>query len=127
MDQKDTGTNVMADETTQEVQKSRVTEHREVYGTAKTENLRDWGLWRILGPGAVITFCVTLFIVPLLILIPLLMNSIDGLMHGNAAEAQLLWVWITMIVLELAVAAIVAIGMIRALTTQAGNYPRVQM
>ena len=35
-------------------------EHRQVYGTAKTENLRDSGLWRLILPAAVVVFCITL-------------------------------------------------------------------
>lgn len=97
-------------------------EHRQVYGTAKTENLRDSGLWRIILPTLVGLFCLTLFVVPLLILVPLLMNSIMGIMHHNQQEAQLLWIWITMIVIEVAIWAVIAYGLLKAFMTQAGNY-----
>jgi hypothetical protein len=97
-------------------------EHRQVYGTAKTENLRDSGLWRIILPTVVGLFCLTLFVVPLLILIPLLMNSVMGIIHHNPQEGQLLWIWITMIVIEVAIWAVIAYGLLKALTTQAGNY-----
>lgn len=98
------------------------TEHRQAYGTAKTENLRDSGLWRILLPTVVVLFCLTLLAVPLMILIPLLSGSINAMQGGNPAEAQLLWVWITMIVLEMGTAAIIIRGLIKIFMTQAGNY-----
>jgi hypothetical protein len=97
-------------------------EHRQVYGTAKTESLRDSGLWRIILPTVVGLFCLTLFVVPLLILVPLLTNSIMGIIHQNQQEGQLLWIWITMIVIEVAIWAVIAYGLLKALTTQAGNY-----
>ena len=37
-------------------------EHRQSYGTAKTENLRDSGLWRTLLPAAIVVFCLALLI-----------------------------------------------------------------
>src|SRR5436853_6613482 len=83
-------------------------EHRQVYGTAKTENLRDSGLWRIILPTVIGLFCLTLFVVPLLILVPLLINSITGIVNHDQQEAQLLWIWITMIVIEVAVWAVIA-------------------
>ena len=95
-------------------------EHRQAYGTAKTENLRDSGLWRIILPTAVGLFCLTLFAVPLLILVPLLISSITG----DQQEAQLLWIWITMIVIEVAVWVVIAYGLLKAFMTQAGNYAR---
>src|SRR4051794_12244114 len=85
-------------------------EHRQVYGTAKTENLRDSGLWRIILPSAIGLFCLTLFIVPLLILVPLLMNSIAGITNHNPQEAQLLWIWITMIAIEIAICTVITRG-----------------
>jgi ABC-type sulfate transport system permease subunit len=97
-------------------------EHRQVYGTAKTEDLRDSGLWRIILPTVVGLFCLTLFVVPLLILIPLLINSIMGIINHDQQEAQLLWIWITMIVIEVAVWIIIAYGLLKAFMTQAGNY-----
>src|SRR5260221_12407965 len=44
-------------------------EHRQAYGTAKTENLRDTGLWRFLLPAFVILDLGTRLVVPLLILL----------------------------------------------------------
>lgn len=100
-------------------------EHRQAYGTAKTENLRDNGLWRLLIPAVIILFCLTLLAVPLFILIPLLSNAITAMAQGgDPTEAQLLWVWITMIVLEIAVATVIIWGLCKIFLTQAGNYQR---
>jgi hypothetical protein len=97
-------------------------EHRQAYGTAKTENLRTSGLWRILLPTAVVLFALSLFIVPLLILIPLLANSIAAIGSGNQNEGQLLWVWITMIVLEMAVCVVIARWAFKVFFSQATSY-----
>ena len=67
-------------------------EHRQAYGQQRTKNLRDSGLWRIILPTFVGLFCFTLFVVPLLILVPLLSNSILGIINHNPGEAQLLWI-----------------------------------
>jgi hypothetical protein len=107
-----------------EQSKTPAHEHREAYGTAKTENLRTSGLWRILLPTVVGIFALSLFVVPLLILIPLLTNSVIAIRGGdpNSAEAQLLWVWITMIVLEMAVCAIIARWAFKVFFSQATSY-----
>ena len=97
-------------------------DHRQAYGTAKTENLRDSGLWRLLLPGAVIICCLALFVIPLVILIPLLYNSISALKTGQTQESQLIWVWITMIVVEMGIFALIARGLLKTFLTQAGNY-----
>jgi hypothetical protein len=97
-------------------------EHRQAYGTAKTENLRTSDLWRILLPTVVVISALSLFIVPLLILIPLLANSIAAIGSGNQNEAQLLWVWITMIVLEMAVCVVIARWFFRVFFSQAISY-----
>ncbi len=117
---------VMADKTTASGPSAEhtTTEHRQAYGTAKTENLRDLGLWRLLLPAFLILCFLALLAIPLFILIPLLSNSINGLHTGNAAEAQLLWLWITMIVVEMAVAALIIWGLSKIFMTQAGNYKR---
>src|SRR5438876_162955 len=129
MDEKTSGSNVAAEQpvsqtttTTPPSAEIAGTEHRQAYGTAKTENLRDSGLWRIILPALIIIFCLTLLAVPLLILIPLLSNSINAIGSGNPGEAQLLWVWITMIVLEMAVAVVIIWGLCKVFLTQAGNY-----
>src|SRR5260370_14519688 len=100
------------------------TEHRQAYGTAKTENLRDSGLWRFLIPAVVIIFCLMLLAVPLLILIPLLSNSLAALATTNTHESGLLWVWITMIVISVAIAAIIIRGFCKIFLTQAINYEK---
>jgi ABC-type sulfate transport system permease subunit len=129
MDKKTSGSNVAAEQPVSQPTKATApsaeiagTEHRQAYGTAKTENLRDSGLWRIILPALVIIFCLSLLAVPLFILIPLLSNAINAIGSGNAGEAQLLWVWITMIVVEVAVAAVIIWGLCKAFLTQAGNY-----
>ncbi|GCE06410.1 hypothetical protein [Dictyobacter aurantiacus] len=97
-------------------------EHRQAYGTAKTENLRDSGLWRVLLPVVVIACCAALLIIPLVILIPLLYNSIHAIGTTNVKEAQLVWVWITMIIVELGLFFVIARGLLKIFLTQAGNY-----
>ena len=93
-------------------------EHRQVYGTAKTENLRDSGLWRIILPGFVVLLCLALLAVPLIILISLFVTSLDV----AAPTHGLTWLWITMMILEVCVAVFVIRGLTRIFMTQAGNY-----
>ena len=93
-------------------------EHRKAYGTAKTENLRDSGAWRILLPAAVILGCLLLLAVPLIILVPLFVNSLDA----NAQTHNLTWLWVSMMVIEVAVAAVIIRGLLKIFMTQAGNY-----
>jgi hypothetical protein len=98
-------------------------EHRQAYGTAKTENLRTSDLWRTLLPTFVILCGLALIVVPLVILIPLLGNSIAAI--GDATqtgEAQLLWVWITMIVLEMALCFVIARWIFRVFFSQKTSY-----
>jgi len=99
-------------------------EHRQAYGTAKTENLRDSGLWRLLLPGIVVLFCLLLLAFPLFILIPLLSNAVNALGTGNHAEASLLWIWITMMVIEVATAILIIWGLCKIFMTQAINYEK---
>lgn len=129
MEEKTSGSNVAAEQpvsktstTTAPSAEIAGTEHRQAYGTAKTENLRDSGLWRIILPALIIIFCLALLAVPLLILIPLLSNSISAIGTANTSEANLLWVWITMIVLEVFVAIVIIWGLCKVFLTQAGNY-----
>src|SRR5216684_7055693 len=75
-------------------------EHRQAYGTAKTENLRDSGLWRILLPGFVLLCCLAVLAIPIIILALLLRNS-----------PSFVWVWVTMLVIEVAIAAIIIRGL----------------
>ena len=75
-------------------------EHRQAYGTAKTENLRDSGLWRILLPGFVLLCCLAVLAIPIIILALLLHNS-----------PSFVWAWITMLVIEVVIAAIIIRGL----------------
>ena len=97
-------------------------EQRQAYGTAKTENLRTSDWWRILLPAFVVISVLALFVVPLVILIPLLSNSIAAIRDGNQGEAQLLWIWITMIVLEMAVCVLIARWARRVFFNQTTSY-----
>ena len=94
------------------------TEHRTAYGTARTENLRDSGMWRYILPAFVILLCLAILAVPLLILIPLFVNSLDVTSHTH----NLTWLWLTMIVLEVGIAALIIYGLLKIFLTQAGNY-----
>src|SRR6266496_3238671 len=78
------------------------TEHRQVYGTAKTENLRDSGAWRIILPAFVILFVYSLDV--------------------TAQTHCFVWLWIVMIILEVAIAAFIIRGLVKIFMTQAGNY-----
>jgi hypothetical protein len=115
-------TQTTAEQTAIQVPPQRVIEHRQAYGTAKTENLRDSGLWRIILPALVIIFCIILFIIPLMILIPLLYNSIQAFNNHQSTEGQLIWLWVSMIVIEVGIAIVVARGILKIFLTQAGNY-----
>ncbi len=75
-------------------------EHRQAYGTAKTENLRDSGLWRILLPGFVLLCCLAVLAIPVIILVLLFYNS-----------PSFVWAWVTMLVIELAIAAVIIRGL----------------
>jgi hypothetical protein len=97
-----------------------VSEHRQVYGTAKTENLRDSGAWRILLPACVALGCLLMLAIPLIILIPLFVNSLDA--KAATHSFGLPWVWVVMIVIEVGVAAIIIRGLLKIFMTQAGNY-----
>lgn len=94
------------------------TEHRQVYGTAKTENLRDSGTWRWLLPGFVMLCCLAIFVAPLIIVIPLFINSLSA----SSATHNLIWLWITMFIIEVAIALFIIRGLLKIFLTQAGNY-----
>lgn len=99
-------------------------EPRKAYGTAKTEDLRDSGVWRYLLSALVILCCLALLAIPLIILIPLLSNSLDVHAAANQAHISLTWLWILMIAIEIAIAAVIIRGLTRIFWTQAGNYRR---
>jgi hypothetical protein len=98
------------------------TEHRQALGTAKTENLRDSGWWRIVLPVFVIICCVALLALPLYILGQLLATTLKANSVINQLHIPLVWLWIAMIVIEVGVAAIIIYGLLRIFLTQAGNY-----
>jgi hypothetical protein len=98
------------------------TEHRQAYGTAKTENLRDNGLWRIILPAFVLVCCLVLLSFPLIILTPLFFNSLDSNSAANLAHTPLTWIWITMVIIEIGIIAIVVRGLIKIFITTADNY-----
>src|ERR1700686_2434578 len=98
------------------------TEERKAYGTAKTENLRDSGLWRIILPAFVAAFCLILVAFPLIILTPLFLKSLDPLAASNALGKPLTWVWIVMAVVEAGIIVVIVRGLIKVFMTQAGNY-----
>ena len=98
------------------------TEHREAYGTAKTENLSDSGWWRILLPLVVLGGSLALIAIPLIFLIPLLAKSFDPLYAANAQHTPLTWLWIVMILLIIGLDAVIIRGLIKIFFTQAGNY-----
>ena len=98
------------------------TEGRKAYGTAKTENLRDSGLWRILLPGAVAVFCLVLVAFPLIILTPLFLHSLDPAAASNVLGRPLTWIWIVMVLVEAAIIIVVVRGLLKIFMTQAGNY-----
>ena len=81
------------------------TEHREAYGTAKTENLRDSGLWRLLLPGFIILSCLLLVGTPVIILTLLFVTTIQK------GENNFLWLWAAMSVVELAVVGFIVWGL----------------
>ena len=99
-----------------------ISEHREAYGTAKTENLRDSGLWRIVLPAFVILCCLAMLAIPLIILIPLFSNSLWAGAESNKEHISLTWLWIVLIVLDVGIAAIAIRGLLKIFMTQAGNY-----
>jgi hypothetical protein len=106
-----TATQLTADQNRAEVAQERATEHRESYGTAKTENLRDTGRWRILLPGFVVLCCLAVLAIPLIILGLLVYNS-----------PAFIWVWLVMLLIEVGIAAIIIRGLVKIFMTQAGNY-----
>jgi len=99
-----------------------VTERREAYGSAKTENLRDSGWWRILLPLVVLGGSLALVAIPLIFLIPLLIRSLSSTYAANLQGTPLTWLWIVMIVLIVALDAVIIRGLLKIFFTQAGNY-----
>lgn len=108
---------------TQATPEAKEPEHRKAYGTAKTENLRDSGAWRILLPTFVVLCCLAILAIPLIILAPLLYDSLNPLAKSNTvAHVQLVWVWIVMTIVEVGLAVVIGYGLLKIFVTQAGNY-----
>ena len=101
---------------------SPVAEHRQAYGTAKTENLRDSGAWRFILPAFVIVCCLALVAIPLIILVPLLSTSLDPNSASRLAGDNLVWIWITLIVVAMGIVGVIVWGLGKIFLTQAGNY-----
>ncbi|QBD82070.1 hypothetical protein EPA93_41275 [Ktedonosporobacter rubrisoli] len=101
-------------------QSSVADEHRESFGTAKTENLQDSGLWRILLPAFIIIASLALIAIPLIILVWLLSFTLNP--HSPMGPLQLTWLWIVMIIIALFIAGILIRGMFKIFMSQAGNY-----
>ncbi len=97
---------------------AKAQEQRKAYGTAKTENLRDSGAWRILLPAFVVLCCLAILAIPLIILGYLFNNSLNSTM----AHVSLTWVWIVMTIIEVGLALVVGYGLLKIFITQAGNY-----
>lgn len=100
----------------------QTSEHREAYGTAKTESLRGIGWWRVFLPLVVIGGCLALLAIPLIFLVPLLIKSFDPANPANQQGTPLSWLWIVMILLVLVVDTIIIRGLGKIFFTQAGNY-----
>ncbi|HEV2472197.1 MAG TPA: hypothetical protein VGS41_05995 [Chthonomonadales bacterium] len=98
--------------------------HRQAYGTAKTENLRDSGLWRILLPGFVLVASVILLAFPLIILTPLFLHSLDPLAAANQLNRPETWIWIVMFLVEVGVIAVIVRGLAKTFLVGDGNYRR---
>lgn len=98
------------------------TEGRKAYGSAKTENLRDSGFWRIILPAFVVALCLVLIAFPLIILTPLFLKSLDPAAASNVLGKPLTWVWIVMAVVEASIIIVIVRGLIKIFMTQAGNY-----
>jgi len=102
---------------------ARVQEHRKAYGTAKTENLRDSGAWRVILPTFVVLCCLAILAIPLIILVPLLYGSLNPRAASNmVAHVPLVWVWIVMAIVEVGLAVVIGYGLLKIFVTQAGNY-----
>ncbi|EFH89464.1 hypothetical protein [Ktedonobacter racemifer] len=128
MEEKTSTTNKVAMEPAKEQQKVSTkpeiagNEPRKAYGTAKTENLQDSGLWRILLPAFVAACCILLFFIPLGILSPLVLQAIDPSSPTGPHGLNLIWLWIGMAVIELGIAIVIFLGFRKIFFTQAGNY-----
>lgn len=122
MEEQTASPKTVVEQTSPDVASEKPVEHRKAYGSAKTENLKDSGLWRILLPAFVIVCCLALLAIPLVILATLLFNSLSATAASNVAHEPLTWVWLIMIVIVLFITIVVIRGLTRIFMTQAGNY-----
>ncbi|HEY0756036.1 MAG TPA: hypothetical protein VGD98_18910 [Ktedonobacteraceae bacterium] len=97
-------------------------EHREAYGTAKTENLSDSGWWRILLPLVVFGGSLALLVIPLIFLVPLLIKSFDPAYAANVQHTPLTWLWIVMILLIVGLDSVIIRGLVKVFFSQSENY-----
>jgi hypothetical protein len=96
--------------------------HRQVYGTAKTENLRDSGLWRILLPGFILVACLAMLALPLIILIPLFLKSLDPSSAANVLHIPETWIWIVVFLVEMSIVALIVRSLVRVFLVRDGHY-----
>ena len=66
--------------------------------------------WRAFTTIVVLGLGASVVLVPLILLIPLLIRAFDP---GNTTEHPLLWLWITMAVIEMGLAIFIIWGMFR--------------
>ena len=115
----DTNTGNATSKTLPESTEVAATEHRQAYGTSKTENLRDSGLWRIILPAflRIVTGCA--------------MRYSKSSPRSRATASAAIELGSTALRLDSAFpcciiamgAAIVIWGLLKIFMTQAGNYP----
>jgi hypothetical protein len=63
--------------------------------------------WRGFTMIVVLAMGISVVVVPLVLLIPLLVRASDPNAPAYATEHQLLWLWITMTIIEMALAAFI--------------------
>jgi|SRR5579883_3325396 hypothetical protein len=66
--------------------------------------------WRLFTTLVILGLGIAVVIVPLVLLIPLLIRAADP---TNSTEHGLLWLWITMTIIEMGLAAFIIWGMFR--------------
>lgn len=66
--------------------------------------------WRAFTTLVVLGMGAAVVLVPLVLLIPLLIRAVDP---GNTTEHSLLWLWVTMTVVEMGLAIFIIWGMFR--------------
>lgn len=66
--------------------------------------------WRLFTMIVIVAMGISVVVVPLILLIPLLIRGVNPV---NTTEHSLLWLWITMTVIEMALAAFIIWAMFR--------------